>query len=80
MKLREEIQNIIGEWLSQQSLSIPDDKCQIFENRIMQVISKRAKKIDIGELIKSLMWEKRKSFTYGDISEYVENNIIKQFK
>ena len=80
LKLREEIQSIIGEWLNQQGLSIPDDKCEILDKQIMRIINKRANKIDVGEMIKSLMWEKRKSISYGDISEFVEKNIIEELK
>jgi hypothetical protein len=80
LKLSEEIQNIIGEWLYQQGLSISDDKCEILDKQIMQTINKRANKIDVGEMIKCLMWDKRKSISYGDISEYIEKRIVKEFR
>lgn len=78
--LSEEIQNIIGEWLNQQKLSISDDKCKILDKQIMQIINKRANEIDIGEMIKSLMCDKRKSISYGDISEYIEKRIVEEFR
>ena len=80
MKLKEEIQNIIGEWLYKQELSVFDKECKKLDKAIMKVISKRAKKIDVGELIKCLMWDKRKSISYGDMSEFIEKNIEKEFK
>ncbi len=80
MKLREEIQNIVGDWLCLQGLRISDKQCEKLDKAIMKAISKRAKNIDVGEMIKCLMWDKRVSISYGDISEYVEKNIEKHFK
>jgi hypothetical protein len=82
MKLKEEIGNIVGEWLCQQQVSICDDRCDILVKRIMRVINKRANEIDVGEMIKSLMWntDKRKALSYGDISEYVEKGIREKLR
>jgi hypothetical protein len=80
LKLSEEIQNIIGEWLCHQQISISDDECKILDKQIMQAINNRANKIDVGEMIKCLMWDKRKSISYGDISEFVEKRIVKELK
>jgi hypothetical protein len=53
-------------------------------NKIMEAINKRANKIDVGECIKTLMWDADKrhhqSLSYGDISEYIENKIAEEFK
>jgi hypothetical protein len=80
MTLREEIQNSIGEWLNVMGLSYDDKDCEVLEDTIMRLINKKAHSIDVGEMIKSLMWEKRKTFTYGDISEFIEKRIVEEFK
>jgi len=80
MTLHEEIEDIIGEWLNKIGLRIDDKECEILDKQIMRAINERASNIDVGELIKSLMWDRRISISYGDISEYIEKNIIKTFK
>lgn len=40
MGLKEKIENIVGEWLCQQGLSVPDDKCAILTHRLMELIDK----------------------------------------
>jgi hypothetical protein len=76
MKLKEEIYDII----MSESLEPTVDNLRRTVNKIMKIINKRANKLDVGEMIKTLMWDKRKSLNYGDISEYVEKNIVKLFK
>ena len=76
LTLKAEIQCIIDQWINS------NDSREILFNQIMRPIAKRANNIDVGEMIKCLMWDadKRKSLSYGDISEYIENKIVEEFK
>jgi hypothetical protein len=38
MTLKEKIENIVGEWLCREGLSIPDDRCDVLVNSLMEVI------------------------------------------
>lgn len=37
MTLKEEIENVVGEWLCQQGLLIPDNECDILTERLLQM-------------------------------------------
>jgi hypothetical protein len=74
--LRKEINSILEEYIvdtTGNSYALRD---------IMKAINKRSNKIDVGEMIKSLMWQNKGkgSLNYGDISSYIEKNIVKEMK
>ena len=41
LTLREKLENEFGEWLCRQGLSVSDDKCDVFIDKCMEIISEK---------------------------------------
>lgn len=79
LKFKDEIQNIIGDWLCKQGLSIEDDKCEILDKTIMKAINKKVKSLDVGEMFGNFIWSDDKK-DIGDLIIHIKKNIIKEMK
>ena len=41
LTLREKLENEFGEWLCRQELSVPDEKCDLFIDKCMEIINEK---------------------------------------
>jgi len=80
LKLQEEIRRTLASVLSG---IVCGEEQKILLKQIMKAINSQANKIDVGEMIKTLIWEyskKHLTYSYGNLSEYIEKQIVKSFK